>query len=55
MHGEAMSIAERNLNYAIQKFSWNIGIEHEEGMKPFVVFNPHAWAAASMSRWRSAA
>ncbi|AYB43569.1 alpha-mannosidase [Paenibacillus lautus] len=46
MHGEAMSIAERNLNYAIQKFSWNIGIEHEEGMKPFVVFNPHAWASS---------
>ncbi|WP_123040253.1 alpha-mannosidase [Cohnella candidum] len=43
MHGEAMSIAERGLNYAIQSFSWNIGIEQEEGMKPIVVFNPHAW------------
>jgi alpha-mannosidase len=43
MHGEAMSIAERGLNYAVQSFSWNIGIEQEEGMKPIVVFNPHAW------------
>ncbi|SEB53775.1 alpha-mannosidase [Paenibacillus sp. GP183] len=43
MHGEAMSIAERGLNYAIQSFSWNIGIEQEEGMKPLVIFNPHSW------------
>lgn len=43
MHGEAMSIGERGLNYALQKFSWNIDIEQEEGMKPIVVFNPHAW------------
>jgi alpha-mannosidase len=43
MHGEAMSIAERGQNYAIQSLSWNIGIEQEEGMKPIVVFNPHAW------------
>lgn len=45
MHGEAMSIGERGLNYAIQSLSWNIGIEHEEGMKPIVVFNPHSWDA----------
>jgi alpha-mannosidase len=45
MHGEAMSIAERGLNYAIQSLSWNINIEQEEGMKPIVVFNPHSWAA----------
>jgi alpha-mannosidase len=43
MHGEAMSIAERGLNYAIQSLSWNINIEQEEGMKPIVVFNPHSW------------
>ncbi|WP_052487001.1 alpha-mannosidase [Gordoniibacillus kamchatkensis] len=43
MHGEAMSIGERNQNYAIQSLSWNIGIEQEEGMKPIVVFNPHSW------------
>lgn len=43
MHGEAMSIAERNLNYAVQSLSWRIGIAQEDGMKPIVVFNPHAW------------
>ncbi|WP_312876141.1 hypothetical protein [Paenibacillus alginolyticus] len=43
MHGEAMTIAERGLNYAIQSISWHIGIEQEDGMKPIVVFNPHAW------------
>ena len=43
MYGEAMSIAERGLNYAVQSFSWNIHIEQEEGMKPVVVFNPHSW------------
>ncbi|QGH33633.1 alpha-mannosidase [Gracilibacillus salitolerans] len=43
MHGEAMSIGERSLNYAIQSLSWRINIEEEEGMKPIVVFNPHAW------------
>jgi alpha-mannosidase len=43
MHGEAMTIAERGLNYAIQSFSWHIGIEQEEGMKPIVIFNPHSW------------
>lgn len=43
MHGEAMSIADRGLNYAIQSLSWNINIEEKEGMKPIVVFNPHSW------------
>lgn len=43
MHGEAMSIAGRGLNYAIQSLSWRINIEEAEGMKPIVVFNPHSW------------
>ncbi len=42
--GEAMSIAGRNLNSAIQSISWNIRIEPQKDMKPIVVFNPHAWA-----------
>ncbi|SEN40510.1 alpha-mannosidase [Lihuaxuella thermophila] len=45
MYGEAMSIASRGLNYAIQSLSWRIGIEQEEGMLPIVVFNPHSWNA----------
>jgi alpha-mannosidase len=43
LHGEAMSIASRNLNYAIQSMTWNINIEQNTAMKPIVVFNPHAW------------
>ena len=43
MHGEAMAIASRGLNYAIQSLSWKIDIEHVDGMIPIVVFNPHSW------------
>jgi alpha-mannosidase len=43
LYGEALAIADRNLNYAIQSLSWNINIEQDEAMKPIVVFNPHAW------------
>ncbi|MCL2362601.1 MAG: alpha-mannosidase [Defluviitaleaceae bacterium] len=44
VHGEAINIGDINLNYAIQTLSWNIGIDHEENMRPIVVFNPHAWS-----------
>ncbi len=40
--GEAMSIAGRNLNYAVQSISWSIGIE-QDGTTPIVIFNPHSW------------
>ncbi len=43
MHGEAMSIAGRNLNYGVQAISWAIDIPEEAEMKPLVVFNPHSW------------
>ncbi|MCU6712751.1 hypothetical protein M6D81_29025 [Paenibacillus sp. J5C_2022] len=43
-YGEAMAIADRALNYAMQSVSWNIDIPQEEQMKPLVVFNPHAWS-----------
>ncbi|WP_067618989.1 alpha-mannosidase [Alicyclobacillus acidiphilus] len=42
-YGEAMSIASRGLNNAVQALSWRIDIPEEAGMKPIVVFNPHAW------------
>jgi alpha-mannosidase len=44
-YGEALTIAGRALNQAVQRLAWNIHIEPEEGMKPIVVFNPHAWAS----------
>ncbi|SFJ51120.1 alpha-mannosidase [Halobacillus dabanensis] len=43
MHGEAMTIGDRGLNYAVQSLAWAIDIEQEEGMTPVVVFNPHSW------------
>ncbi|HEX6293472.1 MAG TPA: glycoside hydrolase family 38 C-terminal domain-containing protein [Herpetosiphonaceae bacterium] len=45
LYGEAMSIAGRALNDAIQSIAWRIKIDPEAGMKPIVVFNPHAWAS----------
>ena len=42
-YGEAIAIADRALNYALQSISWKINIEQDEAMKPIVVFNPHAW------------
>lgn len=43
LHGEAMAIADRTFNYAVQALAWNINIPLEEDAKPLVVFNPHAW------------
>ena len=41
--GEALAIADRALNSAIQSLAWKINIEPEAGLVPMVVFNPHAW------------
>jgi len=41
--GEALAIADRGLNLAMQAFAWRIGIPQEAGSRPIVVFNPHAW------------
>ncbi len=43
MYGEAVSIAHRNLQYAVQSISWNIAIPEAPDTKPIVVFNPHSW------------
>jgi alpha-mannosidase len=43
LYGEALAIADRALNFAIQSLSWNIQILYEEGVKPITVFNSHAW------------
>ncbi len=45
--GEAMSIADRAMNSAIQSLAWKINVEPEAGLVPIVVFNPHAWAVRS--------
>jgi alpha-mannosidase len=43
LYGESMAIASRALNYATQSIAWHINIPQEEGVRPIVVFNPHAW------------
>ena len=43
LYGEAMAIAGRNLNLATQALARKINIPAEEGVRPIVVFNPHAW------------
>ncbi len=47
LYGEALAVAERGLNNAIQSLAWNIRIDEQEGMKPIVVFNPHSWASSA--------
>jgi alpha-mannosidase len=42
-YGEALAIAGRNQNGAIQALTWRIGIDAAEGTRAFVVFNPHSW------------
>ncbi|HEU4325916.1 MAG TPA: glycoside hydrolase family 38 C-terminal domain-containing protein [Roseiflexaceae bacterium] len=42
-YGEALSIAGRALNDALQAISWRIDIPEQPGARPLVVFNPHAW------------
>ena len=44
-YGEALSIAQRAANSAMQALAWRIRIPQEEGARPIVVFNPHAFAA----------
>ncbi len=41
--GEALAIADRALNLAVQSFAWRIRIDLVEGMRPLVVFNPLTW------------
>jgi alpha-mannosidase len=41
--GEALAIADRALNLAIQSFAWNIDIPAVTDTQPVIVFNPHAW------------
>ncbi len=42
-YGEAISIANRALQSAVQALSWKIHIPVEERTRPVVVFHPHAW------------
>lgn len=45
LYGEALAIAGRNLNNAVQSISWkvNLPLTDDGFSKAFVVFNPHSW------------
>ncbi|MGC9468489.1 MAG: alpha-mannosidase [Anaerolineae bacterium] len=43
LYGEALAIADRALNDAVQSVAWSIRIPEAPGVKPIVAFNPHAW------------
>jgi alpha-mannosidase len=45
LYGEAMAIGGRALNDAVQALVWRVNIPPEEGTRPLVVVNPHAWAS----------
>jgi alpha-mannosidase len=55
-----LTIADRDLNDAVQSFAWNIRIDEAEGVRPIVVFNPHTWPVwanveVEMYRWKETA
>jgi alpha-mannosidase len=43
--GEAISIAARNHNLALQAFAWNINLPLQPDAFPIIVFNPLTWPA----------
>lgn len=43
-YGEALHLAARGMNSAVQAIAWHIDIPFEEGMRPLVVFNPNAFS-----------
>lgn len=46
LYGEALAIAGRAQNLAIQSLAWRIHVEPQEKCRPLVVFNPHPWVAS---------
>ena len=44
-YGEALATAQHLTNAALQRISWRVTVPRLEGSKPYVVFNPHPWAA----------
>ncbi len=42
-YSEAIAIASRSLNHALQALAWRIDIPRHDSSPPLIVFNPHAW------------
>ncbi|MDY6867812.1 MAG: glycoside hydrolase family 38 C-terminal domain-containing protein, partial [Chloroflexota bacterium] len=43
LYGEAIAIADRNFNLAVQSFAWKIAVPENDKIQPLVVFNPLTW------------
>ena len=55
LYGEAMAIGARALNDAVMALAWRVNTPYEEGAKPVLVINPHAWethAPIELETWR---
>ncbi|HZW98871.1 MAG TPA: glycoside hydrolase family 38 C-terminal domain-containing protein [Trueperaceae bacterium] len=55
LYGEAMAIGGRALNDAVMALAWRIDTPYEEGAKPVLAVNPHAWPATvpvELETWR---
>ena len=57
-YGEAMAIADRALTRALHSFAWNVGIDHHDGARTLIVFNPLTWPVRTnvdleTSRWHA--
>jgi alpha-mannosidase len=47
--GHASSLAANAFNAAVQSISRQIDVEHEEDVRPVVVFNPHPWPVSTVA------
>lgn len=55
LYGEAMAIGGRALNDAVMALAWRVDTPYEEGAKPILAVNPHAWPArvpVELETWR---
>jgi alpha-mannosidase len=47
--GHASSLAANAFNAAVQSISRQVHVEHEEDIRPVVVFNPHPWPLSAIA------
>src|SRR5690606_4755174 len=55
LYGEALAIGGRALNDAVMHLAWRVDTPFEEGAKPVLAINPHAWATTvpvELETWR---
>ncbi|HZJ09717.1 MAG TPA: glycoside hydrolase family 38 C-terminal domain-containing protein [Trueperaceae bacterium] len=55
LYGEALAIGSRALNDAVMALAWRVDTPFEEGAKPVLALNPHAWPTTvpiELESWR---